>query len=50
MRDSPTININWRDLKGAGATDEEKPPKLAYVFLYSNLILSVGLDQVAVLE
>ena len=60
LRDSPTIVLQWRDLqaydpvaksiKTSGLADNEKPPMMCHVFLYSNTILSIGLDTVAVLE
>ena len=59
LRDSPTIVINWKNLLGMGrigtganqvVAPESEPPKVVHVFLYSNLILSVGIDQVAILE
>ena len=60
LRDSPTIVLQWRDLqaydpvaksiKTTGLAANEEPPTMCHVFLYSNTILSIGLDTVAVLE
>ena len=55
LRDNPHVVINWKGLRGTGyaegaAQEIDHPPKQAFVFLYSNLILSIGIDQVAVLE
>ena len=57
MRDSPTIQLTWTGLEGKAETrfdptitDADSAPTQAFVCLYSNLILSIGLDTVSVLE
>ena len=56
MRDSPTIQLTWTGLQGKepkfdpDVTDANDAPTQAFVCLYSNLILSLGLDTVSVLE
>ena len=52
LRDNPHVVINWKGLRGPAnpPTIVDDPPKQAFVFLYSNLILSIGIDHVAVIE
>ena len=56
LRDSPTIQLTWTGLQGdepkyeSDVTDANDAPAQAFVCLYSNLILSIGLDTVSVLE
>ena len=56
LRESPTIQLTWTGLsEGTTKIDPEytaatESPSQAFVFLYSNLILSIGLHTVSVLE